>query len=567
MMNRRAFSLISLIVIWLGAAAQVAAQERILSFHSDIQIHADASMTVTETIRVQAEGRTIRRGIYREFPTRYRDQYGNRVVVDFEVLTLTRDGQAEVYDVSERLNGVRIDFGGDDLLPVPAQYEYALTYRTHRQIGYFEDHDELYWNVTGLGWKFQIDQASADIRLPQPVSASALTIEGYTGPARATAQDYQAALSDGRSNIVTTSPLPPYSGLTVVMTFPKGLVETPGTVDKLGYLLIDNRGVLFALCAFLLALAWLLWIWNRVGRDPKKGVIFPHYQPPEALSPAACRFIYHMGYDTKTFSAAVVNLAVKGYININQQQKSFSLQKRESAQVLSTDEQKLLTQLFANEDLVKLENENHQTLRTANRAHKNVLANAYGEYFSTNARYLIPSLLFVLLMTTLIVIQQAMVPLAAGLTALSLGMHVIFWKLLKAPSIEGRRLMDKLEGFRLYLETAEKDDLNQAHPPALTPAVFEQFLPYAIALGVEQEWAKSFEKALEGLEQEDSLPYHPTWYYGAFNAARLTAFSSAIGSSMSAAIASASTPPGSASGAGGGGFSGGGGGGGGGGGR
>ena len=104
--------------IWLSSTA--IAQERIISFHSDIQIQADASMIVQETIRVQAQGQQIRRGIYREFPTRYLDRFNNRVVVDFDVLSLTRDGQPEPLAVSQLNNGVRVDFGGADRLAVPA---------------------------------------------------------------------------------------------------------------------------------------------------------------------------------------------------------------------------------------------------------------------------------------------------------------------------------------------------------------------------------------------------------------------------------------------------------------
>ena len=66
------------VVLW---AAPAAAQERILAYHSLLEVQADGSLEVTETIRVRAEGREIRRGIYRDFPTRYRDRAGNRVVV------------------------------------------------------------------------------------------------------------------------------------------------------------------------------------------------------------------------------------------------------------------------------------------------------------------------------------------------------------------------------------------------------------------------------------------------------------------------------------------------------
>ena len=112
---------------------------------------------MVETIRVRAEGNQIRRGIYRDFPMRYRDRYGNRMVVDFELLGVERDGRPEPHFTETIANGVRINTGNDDFLPVPADITYTLRYRTTRQLGFFDAHDEIYWNVTGLGWAFPID--------------------------------------------------------------------------------------------------------------------------------------------------------------------------------------------------------------------------------------------------------------------------------------------------------------------------------------------------------------------------------------------------------------------------
>ena len=64
------------------------------------------------------------------------------------------------------------------------EHTYTLSYRTDRQLGYFENHDELYWNVTGTGWMFPIDAASARVRLPAAVAAAQIAVEGYTGTFR-----------------------------------------------------------------------------------------------------------------------------------------------------------------------------------------------------------------------------------------------------------------------------------------------------------------------------------------------------------------------------------------------
>ena len=134
-------------------------------------LNADGSLDVVETIRVRAEGNQVRRGIYRDFPTRYRDGYGNRMVVDFELLGVERDGRAEPHFTEALPNGVRINTGNDDFLPVPADIEYRLRYRTTRQLGFFDGFDELYWNVNGLGWEFATESVSARLVLPREVPA------------------------------------------------------------------------------------------------------------------------------------------------------------------------------------------------------------------------------------------------------------------------------------------------------------------------------------------------------------------------------------------------------------
>ena len=132
---------------------------------------------------------------------------------------------------------------------------------------------------------------------------------------------------------------------------------------------------------------------------------------------------------------------------------------------------------------------------------------------------------------------------------------------MKAPTLLGRRLMDRIDGFKLYLEVAEKDELNFANPPEKTPELFERYLPYAIALDVEHEWADKFASVMQNAAQSNH--YSPSWYRGSsWHNNNYANFASSMGTGMSSAISSSSTAPGSSSGGGGGGFSGGGGGGG-----
>lgn len=122
--------------------------------------------------------------------------------------------------------------------------------------------------------------------------------------------------------------------------------------------------------------------------------------------------------------------------------------------------------------------------------------------------------------------------------------------------------MDKIRGFRMYLDVAEREDLNRVKGPPLSPQLFESYLPAALALGVEQAWAERFADVF----RMQAPNYQPGWYAGpGWNVHNLGSFSSNLSSSFSSAISSSATAPGSSSAGGGGGSSGGGGGGGGGG--
>jgi uncharacterized membrane protein len=147
----------------------------------------------------------------------------------------------------------------------------------------------------------------------------------------------------------------------------------------------------------------------------------------------------------------------------------------------------------------------------------------------------------------------------------AIAINLSFHHLLKAPTRAGRRLLDELEGFRQFLDVAEREEMNFRNPPEKTPELFERYLPYALALGVEQHWMERFAGLFARLELSGEH-YRPVWYHGShWNIHDLGKFSSNIGHSLSSAVASSSAAPGSSSGSGGGGSSGGGGGGGGGG--
>ncbi len=225
--------------------------KRILDYNSGIEVRSDASMVVTKTIRVVSAQIEIRHGIYREFPTEYTDRLGNHYVVEFELLGATRDGAPESTRVENQANGKRIYLGRSDFLLPKGEYTYTITYTTNRQLGFFPDHDEPFWNVTGNGWAFAIEHASAEVHLPANGPATDVRISGYTGPQGAMASELTSSTNpDGTFQFETTRALPPNSGLTILLTFPTGYFTPPTTAERLRHFAQDNRDSVIALAGF-----------------------------------------------------------------------------------------------------------------------------------------------------------------------------------------------------------------------------------------------------------------------------------------------------------------------------
>ena len=149
-------------------------------------------------------------------------------------------------------------------------------------------------------------------------------------------------------------------------------------------------------------------------------------------------------------------------------------------------------------------------------------------------------------------------PLAFPLLAAPIVLSAFWW--IAAPTKEGRTVLDHIAGFKQYLTITERERLDRMTQPRDTPELFEKYLPYAIALGVENRWAERFAGVLAAASAQGQQSF--AWYSGSSSPwDNPTGFVDSVGSSLSSAVGSASTSPGSS----GGGSSGGGGGGGGGG--
>ncbi len=550
------------------------AKERIIAFDSHVVIAADGELTVTETITVRAEGRNIKRGIYRDFPTRYKGPDGRSHIVGFDVVSVLRDGRRENWFTENRKNGVRVYAGDKNVYLQPGHHTYTLTYRTDRQLGFFENYDELYWNVTGNDWDFPIERARVTVVLPE--GAAMLQHSAYTGPKGARGQDWYFRADDrGNPGFESTRTLAPGEGFTVAVAWPKGFVAAPDGLNRAQYLLRDNLIYFVGGGGFGLLLAFYLGAWHHVGRDPPQGAVVPRWKPPRGISPAASRYVTRMDFDKKALGAAVVNLAVKGHLTIEEAgRKSYYLHKRTAPAQgkMSPGEKAFKRALFRWGDSAAVAKGQHEHLKPAVDALSNSLSGNYeGAHFVHNFWVTVVGIVLTVLLGVSAVLvgfnfQDNKVPLLLpGFIVSGIALNKLFTWLMKAPTMKGRRLMDEIEGFRMYLSTAEQERLNLLHPPERTPELFEKFLPYAMALDVETEWGEQFKDVLAAAAAGADGGYSPLWYHGHRHWHSHGDFADSLGSDLSGAISSAATPPGSSSGSGGGGFSGGGGGGGGGG--
>jgi len=652
---RSLFALLLLLLVPASVGAQgwdpLAGQERIISFVSSVTVEPDGDLDVTETIKVNVLNQQINHGIYRDFPTSYKTQAGQRMHVGFEVLAVERDGQPEPFSRESLSNGVRVRIGSADVTVPPAEHTYVIHYRTSRQVYYGPDFDELYWNVTGNGWIFPIGMAEARIKLPKDAAFTGRDF--WTGPQGATGKS-AAVIAEQPGTIVfrTTAPLASYEGLTISAKFPKGVLEAPSSERKAQWWL-EDWGALTAALAAIAGLAFYYFrAWAKVGRGPRAGTVVPNFSPPDDLTPAAVRYVARMGFDNRAFSAAMVWLGVKRCLHITEETSGFFglgkttiLRRTDPGRPgetfrLPEPESGMYARLFSLGGTLELKQENHTTLQEASKALQDGLAAAYEDVtFRKNSDWAVYGLgLIVLAILGVAVVGLLVAPgipaeqkfgpplicfglmlvmwwigrtmpagtgfkekgsagkgcfqwialallgvgalvsavgtigvaLSAGawpvllpLVALVIGIPAFWW--MYAPTVEGRALMDRIAGFKQYLSITEEERLDAMHPPEKTPELFERYLPYAIALDVENRWAEKFAAVLAAAAAAQGTASTIGWYTGSGNVwDDPQGFASSMGDSLSSTVSSASASP-SSGGSGGGGSSGGGGGGGGGG--
>lgn len=564
-------------ILMMTSLAQ--ASEVIHSFDVEARVLPSGEVKIREDITVTAENNQIRHGIYRDFPTDYTDRMGNLVRVVFSLDGIFRDGNPEPYHLNSLDNGLRIYIGDKDTYVSEGRHRYTLAYSVQRVVGFFDTYDEFYWNVTGNGWVFPIEKSS--IRIEFPMGARVGKYAGYTGAFGANGKAYRARAEDSVFVAETNAPLGEGEGFTVAASIPKGFVHTPTEAQKLALFLKDNRVWVVFLASSIFLFVFLFIAWWKKGRE-HFGTVIPRFDVPEGMSPDLLRFVVEQGYDTKTLTCFIVDAAVKGYLRIEDNEDGTVLTRTGK---ISRNASYLIHRIFGGKSQLVLpksgffkgingssrqeKKELALLLQSVQDIHEKTLKHPdYDTYFSKNAGILLAGFIVMLFSFSAVfwlsLTEDQRVYACSATFLVQVVLLMGFGGPLKKYTQKGDEIARYAAGLKMFLSVAEEARLNALYPKTITPEKFEQMLPYALALGVEQKWCEYFSDLVKAGQVSYESSSADLWYHSnsGFNLGNL---GRTLGENLNSTISSASTPPGSSSGSGGGGSSGGGGGGGGGG--
>lgn len=534
-------------------------------FHSSIAISEDSSFTVKETIDV--EFHRPRHGIYREIPFKYTDDLGKTIKTPLDVLSVTdNSGKAWKYRIRRTGNVINVRIG-DANIYVSGNQTYVITYKVENAILFFDNHDEIYWNVTGNYWNAIINEASADVSLAVKNESKNLWAACYTGVYGSKRKDCSFEASHNSAEFVTKKNLNTGEGITIAFGWDKGLVSPPSPWKRFLWTIDMKENWIFIIP--FLSFIFMINLWYRRGRDPKvREAVTVMYEPPKydnkILTPAEVGTLIDENVDSRDITSTIIGLAVKGYIKIKETKKEglifdstdyYLTRDKGPDESLSSLEKDLMNNLFSDSpsgifvsDMKNKFYKNLQELKDT--LYRDLVEKKYflrspervrNVYITAGILTIIFGSMLTAFLITSLTVKTIISWILAGIPIFSFG------RVMPARTKVGASAYMDILGFQEFLNRAEKDRLERIGDKNL----FSKFLPYAIALGVEDNWAKAF----EGIYQEP-----PTWYVSPGGSRTFSpySFSHSIGS-LTSNLSSAmfSSPRGSGVG-GSGGFSGGG---------
>jgi uncharacterized membrane protein YgcG len=561
-----------LLAVTLPAAAR---DRRLQKFDSEIVVLPNGTVDVTENITMQFIGGPWH-GINRFIPVEYTTSRGLNYTLFLDLKGITDESGAKLrYETSRERHYLNLKI----YIPDADNSTRAISihYTVSDALKFFADHDEFYWNVTGDEWAIPIEAASAHVVFPE--GTSGIRAKAFTGSYQSTGRDADVEILGTGVDVRTRGPLSMHEGLTVAVAFDKGAVKEPTAFVHFLLYLRSNWAFFIPIVAFFL----MFWWWWTRGRDPRLRPIVPQYEPPDKLAPGEVGTLVDNSVDMRDITASIVDLAVRGYLTIEEKQKdqllglthtktyAFHLKKPVADwNSLKPHEKSLLGGLFTTGnagDTVSLD-DLQNTFYTnipdiKNQIFYSLLASGYYTHRPDSVRGAYIGFGIIVGVIGIgggvwLANHFGMEPLSFVVSGILTGLIVcIFGWFMPARTQTGARALEGILGFEDFLAHVESDRFNRM---IKTPQMFEKFLPFAMALGVEKNWSKAF----QGIYTQP-----PDWYQGgAFGpnfypymfANNLNSMSSLASSAMTSAPRSAENSAfgGDGGGGGGGGFEGGG---------
>ncbi len=492
----------------------------------DIAIHKDSSYTVAEDIRVDFLGEE-KHGIFRDITVKGQDRYGSGRSLRVKILSVT-NGYGQAWQHADFPTGqyYRVKIGSPDTL-ISGKQRFVITYRVENGLLFFPDHDELWWNATGNEWPTSIESASCTVHAPSGVPGANRQVGGWIGATGSQEPSKYRKTADG-AKYWTPRPLGYAEGLTVATGWPKGFVSPPSGMQRLLWFVGDN---LFALLPFLF-LAGLIYTWYSYGRDPDVGISEAvRYEPPDKLRPAEIGTLMDESADLTDITSTIVDMAVRGYLKINEIPASGFLGRKSYQLIKATErskedpqgglagyEQEIFDKIFSLGDTVDTSDlKNHFYSSISSIKSKLYTSLVDRRYFRTRpdtVRSSWSAAGFVLLIGGIVLAVVMLGSMDTGSAILAPGWGVslaicgiltlLFAKAMPRKTALGRKALLDAKGFEEYLRRAEIENITLDE----RKNIFEAFLPYAICLGVADKWSRAF----EGIYTEP-----PGWYGGAWD--------------------------------------------------
>lgn len=553
------------IILLLSSVSIIAQEEKIYTFYSDVTIEESGMIRVKEEIRIFSKGDVFKRGITRSLPLTRRDIQNNRISIDYSVSEVLMNGSPVNY-FTEREGGDLIIYVGDrNIFLDPGFYIYEIYYETAGQIGFYEDYDELSWNVNGISGKM-IDSVSSVVRLP--TGANIISSHCYTGRFGDKESDCISEINEDGSLTTVVNNLPSNEMLTVSVGFTKGVVNQPAGFETNVFSWFDKNGMAVVSAVFILLLSVYYRItWKKYGVDPPKPVAIPQFSPPDGLSPAAVGMLHKGYFIDDLITASIVNLSVKGYLSIEEiiekkgvfgirKDRVFSLTRlNNDYSKLPAEEAVVLRELFYSDDNIRLDGKYDRDVAKMMQNYKKSLNKQFRPVLDEGINikfHVVPWLGFVLYIIILFYfINNSLMHFEVNRTALFITipllsiLYIIYAIQIVRPGERKLHYRSNIKGLKMYLDVAEEKRMQFFNPPSVTPEKFEELLPYAIALEMEEVWGEKFEKALLSSAVQPEA-YQPAWYRGTYVNAAL--FGHALNSTLSNTVSHAATQPSSSGG-------------------